>query len=233
MLAAMGIPVWRPSPADAANPLPWHLIPTGLDTTLWALRDLRAAVRGCRACELCTERKRPVFGSGSLHADWMVVGDTPTLAEDTAQEPFVGDAGTLLDNMLRAVGLDRHADLDAFGSSSGSLRGVFLTHAVKCRPPGDRQPTNAEIAQCGDFLHRQMTLIRPKVLLLLGKLAVRSVLKVDPPFGSLREQVHPLPHAVAVVTYPPGHLIRNPREKAKAWADLCLAMSAAPLARKP
>ena len=104
---------------------------------------------------------------------------------------------------------------------------MLVTHAVKCRPPGDRNPVQGEIDRCGAILRRQIDLVQPKLVLLVGRIAVRSVLQTDQPIGRLRGTAHPVQNTLAVVTYPPEHLVRHPQDKAKAWEDLCLAMNAA------
>ena len=198
--------------------------------------DLQAAVKTCEACELHAHRQQPVFGVGSRYADWMVIGDAPNQLEEHDQQPFVEDKGILLDNMLAAIGLARNAELEASAKTAVPLsaaghrtakRGVFVTHAVKCRPPCDRNPVQGGINQCSAILRRQIELVQPKLVLLVGRIAVRSVLQTDQPIGRLRGTEHAAQNTLAVVTYPPEHLIRHPQDKAKAWEDLCLAMNAA------
>lgn len=246
MLAEIGIRVWLPRqpsatsvPPAAADPVATPSIapPPTVGRTLGAKGwdDLQAAVKACEACEMCAHRQQPVFGVGSRYADWMVIGDAPNQMEERDQQPFVGDRGILLDNMLAAIGLARNAEMDASAKTAVPVsavqhkkakRGVFVTHAVKCRPPADRNPMQGEINQCSAILRRQIELVQPKLVLLVGRIAVRSVLQTDQPIGRLRGMAHPVQNTLAVVTYPPEHLIRHPQDKAKAWEDLCLAMSA-------
>ncbi|MBB5203096.1 DNA polymerase [Inhella inkyongensis] len=186
--------------------------------------DLRAVdapalaqrVRDCRACGLCEQRRQALPGEGQLQAHWMVVGEVPGEAEDEQGQPFVGPSGEMLDAMLAALDLRRSADTPA--------RQVFVTHAVKCRPPRNRNPQPEEIAACRPYLLRQIELVRPRLLLALGRTAVQSLLGSDEPLGRLRGRVHAGPHGVpVVVSYHPAYLLRNPLDKARAWEDLCLA----------
>ena len=247
MLAEMGIRVWllkqpratpvRPVTVETFAEPPVATSPMAV-RNLGAMGwdDLEAAVKACEACELCAHRQQPVFGVGSRYADWMVIGDAPNQMEELDQQPFVEDRGILLDNMLAAIGLARNAELEASAKTVVSVsatdhkkakRGVLVTHAVKCRPPGDRNPVQGEIDRCGAILRRQIDLVQPKLVLLVGRIAVRSVLQTDQPIGRSRAKAHPVQSTLAVVTYPPEHLIRHPEDKAKAWEDLCLAMNAA------
>ncbi|WP_332812939.1 uracil-DNA glycosylase [Ramlibacter sp.] len=171
---------------------------------------LAAAVAGCRACGLCESRRNTVLGVGPARADWMVVGEAPGEQEDLRGEPFVGPAGQLLDNMLRALGLDRR-------------RNVYIANVLKCRPPGNRNPQPDEVARCEPFLRRQVALVQPRVILAMGRFAVQSLLQSQEPIGRLRGRVHAWQGVPLVVTYHPAYLLRNLPDKAKAWADLCLA----------
>lgn len=181
--------------------------------------ELQAAVAGCTACGLCRTRTQTVFGLGSRSAAWMVVGEAPGAEEDARGEPFVGQAGKLLDNMLAAVGRSRQPD---------AAHAVFIANVLKCRPPGNRNPQPEEVAACEPFLLRQIELVRPRLLLVMGRFAAQSVLHTDAPISALRGRVHRLHVAgrevPAVVTYHPAYLLRNLADKAKAWADLCLAL---------
>ncbi len=177
--------------------------------------DLEQAVAGCEACGLCRGRRNTVFGVGDRQADWMIIGEAPGENEDLRGEPFVGNAGQLLDNMLRAVGLDR------------SHR-VYIANVIKCRPPGNRNPDPAEVAQCEPFLRRQIALVQPKLILAMGRFAVQSLLATQEPIGKLRGRLHAYQGVPVVVTYHPAYLLRNLPDKAKAWADLCLALDQAP-----
>ncbi|MFO1250031.1 MAG: uracil-DNA glycosylase [Inhella sp.] len=177
---------------------------------------LEERIRGCQACVLCQKRRQAVPGVGLQTADWLIVGEGPGEQEDLQGEPFVGPSGQLLDAMLAALRLSRQP-----GAPAGQ---VYIANAVKCRPPGNRNPEPDEIAACRPYLLRQIELIRPRVILALGRIAVQSLLGSEAPLGKLRGQVHrgPLDLPV-VVSYHPAYLLRNPLEKARAWEDLCLA----------
>ena len=188
--------------------------PAGIDTMDWP--QLRAAVEGCRACRLCEGRAQTVFGTGSIQAQWMVVGEAPGEQEDRQGEPFVGKSGQLLDAMLRAIQLTR-------GEAPASQQ-VFIANTVKCRPPGNRNPQPDELAQCEPFLIRQIALLKPSLILAMGRFAVQSLLRSDEPVGRLRGRVHHYQGVPLIVTYHPAYLLRNPEDKARAWEDLCLAL---------
>lgn len=180
-----------------------------LDTLGWA--ELKARVQGCTACALRAGCKQTVFGVGDEKADWLFVGEGPGADEDERGEPFVGQAGQLLDNMLLAIKLQR-------GKS------VYIGNVVKCRPPGNRTPEAAEIAQCLPYLQRQIQLIQPKVIVALGKTAATALLGKEATLGSLRGTVHDYRGIPLIITYHPAYLLRTPADKAKAWQDLCLAV---------
>lgn len=187
--------------------------PAGIESMDWpALRD---AVSGCTACGLCEGRTQTVFGVGHEHAHWMIVGEAPGEQEDRQGEPFVGKSGQLLDNMLRAVGLTRQAE--------SPERQVYIANTVKCRPPSNRNPEPQELAQCEPFLVRQIALVKPRVILAMGRFAVQSLLRSTEPIGRLRGRVHTYEGVPLVVTYHPAYLLRNPEDKGRAWDDLCLA----------
>lgn len=213
---ALAAPVARAkqTPLPAPEPAPVTVrVSAGLG---WA--ELRAAVEACTACALCKGRRQTVFGIGNERADWMIVGEAPGEQEDLQGEPFVGKSGQLLDNMLRAIGLARAPDEPA--------RQVFIANTVKCRPPGNRNPEPAELAACEPFLARQVELVRPRIILAMGRFAVQSLLRSSEPIGRLRGKVHDYLGVPLVVTYHPAYLLRNPVDKAKAWDDLCLALEA-------
>lgn len=208
-------PAATPATAPRAEPVVLQRgdRPTGTETMDWpALRD---AVAGCTACALCQGRTQTVFGVGNEQAHWMIVGEAPGEQEDRQGEPFVGKSGQLLDNMLRALGLTREAAEPA--------RQVYIANTLKCRPPGNRNPEPAELAQCEHFLVRQIALVKPKVILAMGRFAVQSLLRSTEPIGRLRGQVHTYQGVPLVVTYHPAYLLRNPEDKGRAWEDLCLA----------
>jgi DNA polymerase len=197
-------------------------------TLAWG--PLHDAVASCTACGLCESRRQTVFGTGHAQADWMIVGEAPGEQEDLAAEPFVGPAGQLLDQMLRAVGQSRRAasgegvEDDQAGDPS---RRVFIANTLKCRPPRNRNPEPDEMARCEPFLQRQVALVKPKLILLMGRFAVKQLLKSDDAIGKLRGRVHHYEGIPVVVTYHPAYLLRNLPEKAKAWEDLCLAKATA------
>lgn len=214
------------APSQAA---PKSLAPSpAIDMTPVATLDwpaLQTTVASCQACGLCQGRKTTVFGTGAEQTRWLVVGDAPSEADDALGQPFA-DApgqltGQLLDNMLKAVGLARNGTGE---------QAVFITHALKCRPPANRNPQADEIAQCEPYLRRQVALIQPHIILALGRVAAQSLLQASLPevatlpLGKLRGQVHRYQGVPVVVSYPPAYLLRAPQDKAKAWADLCLAM---------
>jgi DNA polymerase len=172
--------------------------------------NLSKQVAECRACALCQQRKQAVLGVGDQQADWLFVGEGPGAEEDVQGEPFVGQAGKLLDNMLAALDLKRDSK-------------IYIANAVKCRPPGNRTPENAEMAACRPYLERQIALIKPKIIVLLGKTAVHSVLHEDKTLASMRGQRFEYQGIPTIVTYHPAYLLRNLPEKAKAWEDLLLA----------
>ncbi len=178
---------------------------------------LRAAVSECRACALCESRTQTVFGVGHERARLMIVGEAPGENEDRQGEPFVGQAGKLLDNMLRAIGLARDA--------ATPEQGVFICNTLKCRPPRNRNPDPAETARCAPYLDRQIELVQPKLLLAMGRFAAQALLGSDEAIGKLRGRVHERRGVKVIVTYHPAYLLRTLADKARAWDDLCLAAS--------
>ncbi|PPE65746.1 uracil-DNA glycosylase [Caldimonas caldifontis] len=200
--------------ADSPAPLARSARATGVEQMDWPA--LREAVAACRACALCESRRNTVFGVGHEQAHWMVVGEAPGENEDRQGEPFVGQAGRLLDSMLRAIGLTREA--------APPEQQVFICNVLKCRPPGNRNPEPQEIAQCEPFLKRQVALVRPRIILAMGRFAVQSLLRTSEPIGRLRGKVHHYEGVPLIVTYHPAYLLRNLPDKAKAWEDLCLAL---------
>ncbi len=179
-----------------------------------AWQQLRDRVSACQACGLCRDRTQTVFGSGDPRASWLFVGEAPGADEDKAGDAFVGRAGVLLDAMLGAIGLHRS-------------QGVYIANVIKCRPPGNRDPMPEEVAQCEPFLHEQLALLQPKLIVLLGRFAAQSLLGTEASIASLRGRLHTVKSSgrsvPAVVTYHPAYLLRNPADKAKAWVDLCMA----------
>ena len=183
---------------------------------------LRIAVADCRACTLCESRTQTVFGVGHEKAHWLVVGEAPGEQEDLQGEPFVGASGQLLDRMLAALRLSRSAD----GDTPPAQR-AYIANTIKCRPPRNRNPTPAELAQCEPFLVRQIQLLQPRIILAMGRFAVQALLRSDEAIGKLRGRVHQYEGVPLVVTYHPAYLLRNLPDKAKAWEDLCLAADVA------
>ena len=195
-------------------------LPAGVDQMDW--ETLQATVAQCRACGLCQSRKNTVFGVGDRSAKWMVIGEAPGENEDLQGEPFVGQAGKLLDNMLSAIGLNRSVE----GAKDGQA-GVYIANTLKCRPPGNRNPEPVELQTCAPYLVRQVALVQPQIILAMGRFAVQSLLQTTEPIGKLRGRVHSYQGVPVVVTYHPAYLLRNPADKAKAWADLVLALQTA------
>lgn len=173
--------------------------------------ELQSRVAACQRCPLHATRTQTVFGVGSRQAQWLVVGEAPGAEEDARGEPFVGRAGQLLNSMLRAVGLAREQ--------------VYIANVLKCRPPGNRDPAPQEAAECLPYLEQQITLLKPKIMLAVGRIAAQNLLRSDSPLGRLRQQVHRFGHSQVplVATYHPAYLLRTPADKRKAWEDLKFA----------
>ncbi|WP_191576783.1 uracil-DNA glycosylase [Achromobacter insolitus] len=179
------------------------------------LEQLAAQVVACAACGLCKGRRHAVVGQGAQPTRWLVVGEAPGEQEDRQGQPFVGRSGQLLDAMLEAVGMSRERD-------------VFITNVIKCRPPGNRNPKPEEIAACSPYLMRQIALLKPERILVLGRFAAQTLLGTDATIGNLRGRVHHLKtdegaQIPVIVSYHPAYLLRSPSEKARAWQDLKLA----------
>jgi uracil-DNA glycosylase len=219
-LAEMGIPVWRLRATSAAaepdeSPAALSIVPspaararaTPADA-VWA--ELAAKVRGCTLCGLHGSRTQTVFGVGRRDARLFVIGEAPGADEDRQGEPFVGRAGQLLNEMLRSIGLPRGD--------------VYIANILKCRPPNNRDPEPSESASCTPYLEQQIELVRPRVLLAVGRIAAQWLLQTDTPIGRLRGRTvsYGARNIPLVVTYHPAYLLRSPLEKAKAWTDLCL-----------
>lgn len=229
-LEGMGVDVWVRRPAagdDSRASLPANavsdsrvpddsagaVLPTAGDAGDVPIADLdwealRERVERCQRCDLYRSRTRAVFGVGNRGADLLVIGEAPGAEEDRQGEPFVGRAGRLLDNMLRAMGLDRDT--------------VYITNILKSRPPGNRDPNADEVDACMPYLQRQIALIRPKVILALGRVAAQNLLATDRPLRALRESGHVFGDmgVPVVVSYHPAYLLRSPADKGKAWRDL-------------
>jgi DNA polymerase len=222
-LRALGIDSWVRR--DAASPsLPLAKAPPALDNARpggaqeggareagidWP--ELKARVAACTRCGLSATRTQTVFGVGSQQAQWLIVGEAPGAEEDARGEPFVGRAGQLLNSMLRAVGLAREQ--------------VYIANVLKCRPPGNRDPAGSEAAECLPYLEQQIALLKPKIMLAVGRIAAQNLLRSDAPLGRLRGQVHRfgISQLPLVATYHPAYLLRTPADKRKAWEDLKFA----------
>jgi DNA polymerase len=228
-LAALGLEAWTlRGPAEAASepvaepfkesapvaaPAPREAAPreTAPREAAYDWPQLRERVAACTRCGLSATRTQTVFGVGNLQAEWLVVGEAPGAEEDARGEPFVGRAGQLLNAMLRAIGLKREQ--------------VYIANVLKCRPPQNRDPVAAETMECLPFLERQIALLKPKVMLVVGRIAAQNLLRTDAKLGALRQQVHTFGASGVplVVTYHPAYLLRSPAEKRKAWEDLKFA----------
>jgi len=214
-LDALGLDSWvlrAPAAAPIAMPLaaPSAGREAGCD---WL--QLRERVAACTRCALAQTRTQTVFGVGDPGAAWMVIGEAPGAEEDKRGEPFVGRAGQLLNSMLRAIGLAREQ--------------VYIANMLKCRPPNNRDPAAGEMAECSPYLDRQVELVRPKILLVVGRIAAQNLLQTTVPLGRLRLSVHAYGPAKVpvVVTYHPAYLLRAPIDKRKAWDDLQFAREVA------
>jgi uracil-DNA glycosylase len=226
-LAAMGIEQWvkreRASVVTAsqdtgnavhavtATTAAGNAVEKGADVSALEWPELESRVACCTRCVLHETRTRTVFGTGNRAADWLVIGEAPGADEDRQGEPFVGRAGQLLTAMLAATGCRREE--------------VYITNILKCRPPGNRDPLPAEVACCHDYLERQIELVGPALILVVGRIAAHNLLQTDLPIGRLRGRVHRYGKSgiPLVVTYHPAYLLRSPLEKRKSWEDLQLA----------
>jgi DNA polymerase len=205
ILAEMGLaPIWRLKKPLA---LPEPPAPTALPGG-WV--ELKQAVVGCTRCGLHETRTQTVFGVGDETADWMLIGEAPGADEDRLGDPFVGQAGKLLDNMLAAIELHR-------------TKNVYIANVLKCRPPGNRNPQPEEVAQCSPHLLKQIELVKPKLILAMGRFAAQTLLNTEASIAALRGKVHRYAGVPLIVTYHPAYLLRNLTDKAKAWEDLVFA----------
>ncbi|MBI3772633.1 MAG: uracil-DNA glycosylase [Gammaproteobacteria bacterium] len=213
-LDAMGVQVWQ------ARAVSETVVPTVSESKIesYSISDttvdwdtLAEQVRSCARCPLSQQRTQSVFGVGNRQAEWMIIGEAPGADEDRQGEPFVGRAGKLLDQMLLSIGLPREQ--------------VYITNIVKCRPPQNRDPQPEEAAACAGYLRNQIALLKPKIILAVGRIAAHNLLHTDRAVGTLRGRVwtHPETQTPIVVTYHPAYLLRSPSEKRKAWSDLLLA----------
>jgi DNA polymerase len=204
-LEAMGVTRWVSRHAPSAVPDPEPVV-AEMD-----LQQLRQTVAVCRRCPLHESRTQAVFGVGSPSADWMIIGEAPGAEEDRLGEPFVGRAGQLLDAMLKALGQSRET--------------VYIANVLKCRPPNNRDPRPEEAEKCAPYLERQITLVRPRIILALGRVAAQRLLETDSPLSRMRGRVfhYGEDRTPVIVTYHPAYLLRRPGEKGKVWLDLLLA----------
>lgn len=226
-LHAMGIQTWElrqaesPVPLDKKKSIPSDaaadIIEIERPLKIPAISEmgwerLQETVLACQKCVLHETRTQAVFGVGDHHAHWMIIGEAPGADEDRQGEPFVGRAGQLLNNMLLALGLKREE--------------VYIANVLKCRPPGNRDPKSEEVEQCEKYLERQVELIKPKIILAVGRIAAQNLLKTDNSLARLRNQAfhYGSLEIPLVVTYHPAYLLRSPSEKRKAWQDLQFAM---------
>ncbi len=231
-LQAMGIEVWVPKSANVELPAPQipitHIpvistpapapiiqtatvenIPSITQVDTW--ETLATEVKQCQQCQLATTRTQTVFGSGNKNADWLLIGEAPGEEEDLQGKPFVGTAGLLLTEMLRAMALDREQ--------------VFIANILKCRPPNNRNPNVSEVKNCKNYLHRQIALIQPKIILAVGRIAAQNLLNTTDSLTKLRGKVHKFTNIPVVVVYHPAYLLRFLNQKNQAWQDLQFALS--------
>jgi DNA polymerase len=209
-LEALGIDLWVPrAQVDSVPQQEQPAVARATETETFDWAELRAAVSGCTRCALHESRTQTVFGTGDENADWMIIGEAPGAEEDRRGEPFVGRAGKLLDEMLRAVGQARET--------------VFIANILKCRPPNNRDPKPEESSQCRGYLERQIELVQPKIIIAVGRIAAQLLLDTDTPVGRLRGKRQSLGETPLIVTYHPAYLLRSPSQKRKAWDDLRLA----------
>ncbi len=208
------LPVWRrrpeAMPATAAKPAALSTPAARSEITAMDWDALQQMVARCQACPLAATRTQTVFGVGDRHAEWLFVGEAPGAEEDRRGEPFVGQAGRLLDSMLAAIGLARG-------------KNVYIANVLKCRPPGNRAPHGEEVVKCDPYLKRQVELLGPKLIVALGKFAAQSLLSADSSITALRGRLHDYNGVPVIVTYHPAYLLRNLPDKARAWEDLCFA----------
>ena len=210
--------------APAASSSAAGVLAAGIATMDWPA--LAHSVADCQACRLCSGRRAPVFGAGAeaapRQADWLLVGEPPDEAEERLGAPFAAQAGQLLDNMLKALGLSRRG--------TPARAAAYVSNVVKCRPALVRNPEPAELAICEHYLQREVALVQPKVILALGRFAAQTLLQgslpdvAGTPLGKLRGQIYRYQGIPVLVSYHPDYLLRTPQDKARAWADWCLAL---------
>jgi uracil-DNA glycosylase len=196
------------APAPPIPAIPVAENPVTIPADNWEI--LRTEVSQCRKCALCQTRTQTVFGTGNQQPEWLFIGEAPGEQEDLQGQPFVGVAGTLLTEMIRALGLDREQ--------------VFIANILKCRPPGNRDPHVNEASACRPFLDRQIALLQPKIIVAVGRIATQQLLNSQNTIGKLRGQVHQLNGIPLIAVYHPAYLLRSLTQKRKAWQDLQLAL---------
>lgn len=199
-LNAMGIDIWREKGRLQQNTQQTELN----ESETWT--QLQQTISQCQRCSLCKTRTQTVFGSGSAHADLMIIGEAPGANEDKQGKPFVGRAGELLTAMLNAIGIERE--------------NIFIANILKCRPPNNRDPSVEEVASCTPYLKQQISLIKPKLIVAVGRIAAQFLLDTKTPLGRLRNQTHDYANTPLIVTYHPAYLLRSPKEKRKSFQDL-------------
>ncbi|KAF3976921.1 MAG: uracil-DNA glycosylase [Methylococcales symbiont of Iophon sp. n. MRB-2018] len=200
-LQTMGIDVWVPKNSKQAD------VVLSINENEWAV--LEKQVIDCIKCELCNTRTQTVFGTGNINAEWMFIGEAPGQQEDLAGQPFVGQVGKLLTEMIQAIGLTRES--------------VYITNILKCRPPNNRDPKVEEINSCNQYIQRQIEWVKPKIIVAVGRVATQALLKTNEPLSKLRGIAHQINDIPLVVVYHPAYLLRSLLEKRKAWQDLLLA----------
>jgi DNA polymerase len=232
-LQAMGIQLWesreqiiqieagpKPVPVAEQPPAP-NDVPTAEQAEVGSAvvpvfedwQSLTSAIQNCTQCAFSESRTNVVVGSGNQQADVLFIGEAPGAEEDKAGQPFVGSAGQLLTEMLKAIGFERQQ--------------VYIMNMLKCRPPGNRDPEASEIAACSTYLQQQIQWIQPRIIVALGRIAAQQLLKSHQNLGALRGKMHQLPDSQIPVmaTYHPAYLLRSPSQKRKSWEDLCALMN--------
>lgn len=213
-LDAMGVTVWQSKFMTDSTIAPIEFDAHHVVLTEVVVPDswekCRADVSGCKLCTLCTTRTQTVFGEGNENADWLFIGEAPGQQEDEQGRPFIGDAGQLLTEMLRAMNLTRNE--------------IFIANILKCRPPQNRDPHVDEIKQCRNYLQRQIALIQPKIIIAVGRIAAQTLLETPEKIGKLRGTVHQFENIPLIAIYHPSYLLRSLTEKRKAWHDLQFAL---------
>ena len=210
-------PLWRhrvEEPVNSIVKIPSSAVTKKEDRNFQILHSdwaqLEENVAGCTSCSLCQDRTETVFGAGDKNADWLFVGDVPSVEEGTQGEPFIGPSGKLLDNMLEAISLKRDNK-------------IYIANTVKCSPLGNRNLDHSEALECEPFLIRQIELIKPKLIIALGEIAAQNLLGTSATIDSLRGRLHEYSGVPLIVTYHPAYLLRIQPDKKKVWQDLCFA----------